>query len=96
MQVVEYLERAGNSAFARWFNRLDPPAAAKVTIALTRLGQGNLSNAKSVGGGVFEYRIDFGPGYRVYFGREGDALVILLGGGTKQRQQQDIATAQMR
>ena len=54
---------------------------------------GNLSNAKSVGGGVVEYRIDFGPGYRIYFGREGDALIILLGGGTKARQQRDIEAA---
>jgi len=49
---------------------------------------------KSVGSGVFEYRIDFGPGYRLYFGRDGEQLVILLIGGTKQRQQDDIATAQ--
>ena len=54
---------------------------------------GNLSNAKGVGGGVLEYRIDFGPGYRIYFGRDGDALIILLGGGTKVRQQRDIETA---
>ena len=54
---------------------------------------GNLSNVKGVGGGVLEYRIDFGPGYRIYFGRDGDALIILLGGGTKVRQQRDIETA---
>jgi putative addiction module killer protein len=96
MQVLEYLDPAGRSPFARWFGGLDPQTAAKVTIGLTRLGQGNLSNAKGVGGGVLEYRIDFGPGYRVYFGRDGDALVIVLGGGTKQRQQRDIATAQAR
>ena len=53
--------------------------------------QGNLSNAKGVGGGLFEYRIDFGPGYCIYFGRDGDVLIILLAGGTKQRQRQDIA-----
>ena len=54
---------------------------------------GNLSNTKSVGAGVFECRIDFGPGYRVYFGRDGGYLVILLGGGTKKRQQNDITAA---
>jgi putative addiction module killer protein len=48
---------------------------------------------KGVGGGVFEYRIDFGPGYRVYFGKDGEVLIILLGGGTKKRQQKDIETA---
>ena len=62
-------------------------------MALVRLGQGNTSNAKTVGEGVLEYRIDWGPGYRVYFGRDGETLVILLTGGTKQRQQRDIARA---
>jgi putative addiction module killer protein len=64
-----------------------------VTIALARIGQGNLSNVKSVGAGVLEYRIDYGSGYRLYFGRDGEQLVILLVGGTKQRQQNDIETA---
>jgi putative addiction module killer protein len=48
---------------------------------------------KGVGSGVLEYRIDFGPGYRIYFGKDGDQLVILLGGGSKKRQQHDIAAA---
>jgi putative addiction module killer protein len=64
-----------------------------VTTALTRLAQGNFSNVKGVGSGVFECRINFGPGCRVYFGKDGDRLVILLGGGTKKRQQQDLQTA---
>jgi putative addiction module killer protein len=67
-----------------------------VTTAVRRLELGNFSNVKGVGAGVFEYRIDFGPGYRVYFGKDGDALVILLGGGTKKRQGRDIAIAQGR
>ena len=58
------------------------------------MGLGNLSNSKGVGAGVHECRIEFGPGYRVYFGKEGDRLVILLGGGTKKRQQSDIRKAQ--
>ncbi len=78
---------------SRWFDALNAVAAAKVTVALGRLEAGNLSNVKGVGGGVFEYRIDFGPGYRVYFGRDGETLVILLVGGTKRRQQRDIDTA---
>ena len=49
---------------------------------------------KGVGSGVFEYKIDFGPGYRIYFGKDGESVVILIGGGTKKRQQQDIAAAQ--
>lgn len=59
-----------------------------------RMEQGNLSNTKSVGAGVFECRIHFGPGYRIYFGKDGDSLIILVGGGTKKRQQQDRDTAQ--
>ena len=56
----------------------------------------NFSNVKGVGAGLFEYRIDFGPGYRVYFGKDGEHVVILLGGGTKKRQDRDIASAQER
>jgi putative addiction module killer protein len=67
--------------------------AAKVAVALARLEAGNVSNAKSVGEGVLEYRIDWGPGYRVYFGRDGAVLVILLTGGTKKGQQRDIDRA---
>ena len=61
--------------------------------ALIRLGHGNLSNIKGVGGGVSECRIDFGSGCRVYFGRDGDALSLLLGGGTEQRRRRDIEAA---
>jgi putative addiction module killer protein len=94
LDVREYLAANGSSPHAKWFNRLNPQAAAKVAIAITRMAQGNLSNAKSVGSGVQEYRIDFGPGYRIYFGRDGERLLILLGGGTKKRQQDDIRIAQ--
>ena len=62
--------------------------------SLVRMEQGNLSNAKGVGAGVYEYRIDFGPGYRVYFGKDGDTLIILFGGGTKKHQSKDIEVAQ--
>lgn len=64
-----------------------------MAIALTRIAGGNLSNVKGVGSGMFEYKIDFGPGYRVYFGKDGERLVILLGGGAKQRQERDIIAA---
>lgn len=66
--IRQYVDARGSSPFARWFDRLDGRAAAKVTIALTRMELGNLSNTRTVGAGVLEYRIDFGPGYRVYFG----------------------------
>jgi putative addiction module killer protein len=66
-----YRAHDGGSPFADWFGSLDAIARAKVTVAISRLEQGNLSNVKSVRQGVLEYRIDFGPGYRVYFGRDG-------------------------
>lgn len=94
--VIEYLESDGNSPFAKWFRKLDAVAAAKVTTALYRLEQGNVSSLKPVGQGVAEILIDFGPGYRVYLGQDGDALVILLGGGTKKGQNTDIRRAQQR
>jgi putative addiction module killer protein len=96
LTVREFLERDGASPFGNWFAALDAIAAAKITTAVWRLELGNFSNVKGVGAGVFEYRIDFGPGYRIYFGKDGDALVILLGGGTKKRQDRDIATAHVR
>ena len=92
-EIRYYVGPGGLQPFATWFAELDAIARAKVTRAIARLEQGNFSNVKSVGEGVLEYRIDFGPGYRVYFGRDGEALVILLTGGTKRRQQRDIDTA---
>jgi|HubBroStandDraft_6_1064221.scaffolds.fasta_scaffold1242933_2 putative addiction module killer protein len=93
VEVREYLDRTGRSPFADWSDRLHREAAAKVAAALARIQQGNFSNAKGVGAGVYEYRIDFGPGYRIYFGKDGETLVILVGGGTKKRQQKDISLA---
>lgn len=93
LELRYYLASDGGSPFEEWFAGLDAQAATKVVVALARLEQGNLSNVKSVGAGVLEYRIHWGPGYRVYFGRDGDTLVILLTGGAKQRQQHDIETA---
>ena len=93
IELRYFLASDGRSPFEAWFIGLDTAAAAKVAVALARLEQGNLSNAKGVGEGVLEYRINWGPSYRVYFGRDGEALVILLTGGTKQRQQRDIETA---
>ena len=64
-----------------------------MSAALYRMGQGNFSNVEGVGSGVFEYRIDFGPGYRIYFGKDGETLVVLLGGSAKKRQQRAIEAA---
>ena len=93
MHILEYITDDGASPFARWFGRLNAPAALKVRRAVAELEMGNWSNTKTVGGSVRERVIDFGPGYRVYFGRDGEELVILLGGGTKKRQQKDIDAA---
>lgn len=90
------MEKSGESPFATWFDDLDAFAAAKVTTALYRLERGNHSSVKSVGEGVLEYKIDFGPGYRIYFGKDGLELVILLGGGTKKQQNKDIALAKQK
>ena len=91
--VREYLDSSGDSPYAAWFDSLNAEAAAKVTPAVIRVSLGNFSNVEGVGSGVFEYKLDFGPGCRIYFGKDGETLVILLGGGTKRRQQGDINAA---
>lgn len=96
IEVREYPDYQGRSPFAEWFNDLDGRAAANVTTSITRIAQGNRSNLKGVGSGVFECRIDFGPGYRIYSGRSAERLVILLAGGTKKRQQKDTSNAKAR
>ena len=96
IRILEYLDPEGRSPYAAWFEGLNAPAAVKVAAALYQLAAGNPSNFKGVGLGVFERKIDFGPGYRVYFGRDGESVVILLGGSTKQRQQQAIEAAKER
>ncbi len=83
----------GKAPFQKWFERLSAPAALRVTTALKRLETGHRSALKSVGAGVLEYRIQTGPGYRVYCAYDGTTLIILLSGGTKQRQSADIAQA---
>ena len=93
IDVREYLDTKGRSPYAAWFDNLNAEAAAKIAAAVTRISLGNFSNVEGVGHGVFEYKLDFGPGYRVYFGKDGEALVILLGGGTKKRQRRDIEAA---
>jgi putative addiction module killer protein len=93
MELREYLDGRGRSPFSRWYKELDDFAATRIRVTLSRIAQGNLSGVKSVGSGVLEYRINFGPGYRVYFGRDGSNIVILLVGGTKKRQQDDIRAA---
>ena len=91
-EIREYAE-SGHSPFAEWFDGLDAVMAARVDRYIRRLECGNFGAAKMLGGGVSELRLDFGPGYRVYFGRDGKTIIILLGGGSKRRQDADIAAA---
>ena len=93
IRVEEYITEEGISPFADWFEGLDAQAANKVNTYLTRIAQGNTSSLKPIKGAFGEVRIDWGPGYRIYAGRDGNTLIILLGGGTKQRQQKDIEKA---
>ena len=94
-ELREYVED-GKSPFGRWFTELPPVAAARIDKYLRRMRQGNFGDSKSVGAGVLELRIDCGPGYRVYYGRDGQRLVILLAGGSKRSQSRDIAAAKVR
>jgi putative addiction module killer protein len=93
IRILEYLDRRGRSLYAEWLDSLQHEAAAKVVEAVFRMSQGNHSNIKAVGAGVLERKVNFGPGYRIYFGRDGDRLVVLLGGSSKQDQQKAIEAA---
>ena len=93
IELVVYVTEEGKAPFDDWFDKLDTVAALKVRTALARIETGNLGDVKPIGQGVSERRITFGPGYRVYFGKDGDKIVILLCGGTKKRQSKDIEKA---
>jgi len=100
VEIVEDLDGNNRSPFGAWFDRLPSAAAAKVVVAIDRISRGLPGDVKSVGGGVAERRIDFGPGYRIYFAsiKTGKVIqiVVLLGGGTKKRQNKDIQIAKDR
>jgi len=88
------IEIRQTEVFATWFARLrDRQARARITARIRRLSLGNPGDVRPVGGGVSEMRIDYGPGYRVYFVQRGEVLVILLCGGDKRTQERDIARA---
>ncbi len=95
-EMRQYADDQGRNPFAAWFDALDGVAAVRIERSLLRLAQGNTSNVNFVGAGVSELKMDFGPGYRVYFGYDGQTIVVLLGGGTKRRQDNDIASAKER
>jgi putative addiction module killer protein len=95
IEILEYVDARGRSPFAEWFDNLSAETAARVRWAIARMSQGNFSRVKGLGGAIYEYRIDFGPGLRIYFGKDGETVVILLAGGSKRRQERDIAIARL-
>lgn len=92
-RVVEYMRKDDSSPYKRWFDTLPIQAATKVATAQLRMELGNTSNIKWFAG-IGEFRIDWGPGYRIYLAKEGDTLIILFGGGIKATQPADIRKAQ--
>lgn len=91
-RVEEYVREDGTIPYREWFETLDSQAAAKVAVAVVRMSMGNISNVKWFDG-IGEYRLVWGPGYRVYLAKDGEQLIVLFGGGTKKKQQADIARA---
>lgn len=90
--VEEYLREDGTNPYKTWFDGLDAQAGTKVVTAKLRLELGNTSRVKWFDG-IGEYVIDWGPGYRIYLAKDGAALIVLFGGGTKRGQQRDIDRA---
>jgi len=95
-QIQRYVTPDGRIPFEEWFNSLrNQKVQIKIDARLRRVTQGNLGDYRSIGEGVFELRIDYGPGYRIYFGQLGSTIVLLLCGGDKSTQGQDISIAKM-
>ena len=95
-KVLEYLTADGFSPYSKWCATLDVQTRVRIDTAVERFHGGNLGDHKSVGAGVIETRIHTGPGFRVYYGRDGDELVILLAGGSKKTQPKDVDAARDR
>jgi putative addiction module killer protein len=93
-QVKEYVTPDGKSLYREWLNSLDAQVKARIQARIFRFELGNLGDHKSVGKGVWEARIQFGPGYRVYFGKDEGRIILLLFGGDKSTQSRDIKKAQ--
>ena len=92
-KVRELLDGAGQNLFREWLTGLDTVARARIQARVLRFETGNLGDAKQLGDGIWEARLDFGPGYRIYFGREGREVILLVLGGSKSSQTKDIAQA---
>jgi putative addiction module killer protein len=94
IEVRRFVTASGFDVIGHWLADLnDERARAKINIRIARMAAGNFGDCKSVGKGLFELRIDYGPGYRLYFARIGQAIVLLLCGGDKRRQSADISRA---
>lgn len=92
-EIIDYLTESGRDPWKDWLSSLtDRQARARVLVRVQRLAAGNFGDCKSISQGVWELRIDHGPGYRVYYARAGDKLLLLIG-GDKRKQQADIDTA---
>lgn len=94
MDVREYLTPDGRNPYREWLSTLDVTPRARIQARILRFSTGNLGDHKGLGGGVWEARVMFGPGYRIYFGKDGPQLVLLLLGGDKSTQAGDVARAQ--
>jgi putative addiction module killer protein len=95
IELLEYITEDGENPFHKWLNLLkDRAARARIRVRLNRLRLGNFGDCKSIGKGVSELRVDYGPGYRVYYGKSETTIVILLCGGSKKSQAKDIKLAQ--
>jgi putative addiction module killer protein len=94
-KITYYTDEAGRKPFREWYLSLrDKTAMQKIAVRLGRLELGNFGVCKGIGGGVMELKIDYGPGYRVYYAIDGETVVLLLIGGDKKSQQRDIEAAQ--
>ena len=91
--VREYLTAKGESPYRNWLERLTSVVRARIEARIFRFELGHLGDVKAVGGGVYEARFMFGPGYRVYFGRDSETIILLLCGGEKNTQRRDITMA---
>lgn len=95
-EVRSYLDQRGRSPFYLWLEDLDQPVSHRIQRVIARMEAGNLGDVRNVGDGVVERRVNFGPGYRIYFAWDGSTLIVLLGGGDKSDQSSDIVRARQR
>ncbi len=93
VEVLEYVDQNGNCPFRDWFDSLDSVPAARAAVYLERVVQGNYSNVAPIDSALSEIKLDFGPGYRIYFAKEDDFILLLLGGSSKKEQKKAIDKA---